>query len=563
LPARIVLSITSDIGIALANAWLDRGLTVAGTYRTESPALDELRGRGATLFPCDLSDRASVNTAVAALVKAVPNWDVLVVAPGTQEPVGAFVDCNFDEWEASISINFTAQLRAVHGLLPARRVTSERGPMVLMFAGGGTNNATKNYSAYTIAKIASIKMVELLDAEIGDTRFTILGPGWVKTKIHDATLAAGARAGANFERTKTMLASNDCVPIERVVECCDWMIDAPRAAIGGRNISLVYDCWDDPRLLRLLADEPDLYKLRRAGNDRMVRGAGLIEAGDPARVIGDILGALPTMTDRHAPATPLYTALQASVRNAAIALYGPGRRGPHPFGPFGKLEFPYRRMGAVDTLDLFGLDELILFAFYWANRGRYRCVADIGANIGLHSLLLARCGYRVRSYEPDPRHVAILKETLRVNGAAAVEIIAAAVSQQDGEAEFVRVLGNTTSSHLAGAKSNPYGELERFKVPLVAIAAIFGWADFAKIDAEGHEAAILTATTRAHWDKTDVMVEIGSPDNAKAAYEHLSRLGVGMFSQRHNWARIGCDADMPKSYRDGSLFISTKPAVPW
>src|SRR5437016_1885028 len=62
------------------------------------------------------------------------------------------------------------------------------------------------------------------------------------------------------------------------------------------------------------------------------------------------------------------------------------------FGPFGELTLPYRRMGAIDSIDLFGLDELIIFSFYWANRKRYRRTVDIGANIGVHSILMARCG---------------------------------------------------------------------------------------------------------------------------------------------------------------------------
>ena len=70
-------------------------------------------------------------------------------------------------------------------------------------------------------------------------------------------------------------------------------------------------------------------------------------------------------------------------------------------------------------------------------------------------------------------------------------MVQAAVSDQPGEAEFVRVLGNTTGSHLAGAKANPYGKLERFAVPLVPLADMTEWADLIKIDAEGHEANMI------------------------------------------------------------------------
>ena len=36
--------------------------------------------------------------------------------------------------------------------------------------------------------------------------------------------------------------------------------------------------------------------------------------------------------------------------------------------------------------------------------------------------------------------------------------------QEKGQLDFIRVLGNTTGSHIAGSKASPYGELEKFLV---------------------------------------------------------------------------------------------------
>jgi FkbM family methyltransferase len=239
-----------------------------------------------------------------------------------------------------------------------------------------------------------------------------------------------------------------------------------------------------------------------------------------------------------------------------------GGDGAADFGPFGPLAFPYERMGGIDSLDLFGLDELILFAFYLRNRGRYRQVADIGANLGLHSIVLARCGFAVRAFEPDPHHAALLGANLSRNGVA-VELRQAAVSDQDGEMEFVRVKGNTTGSHLAGAKANPYGELERFAVRVESAVSALQGCDFAKIDAEGHEPTILKALPADLWDSLEVMVEIGAPDNAAVVFEHLAGIQVGMFPQKRGWARARGVEDLPTSHREGSLFLSRRREGPW
>jgi len=265
---------------------------------------------------------------------------------------------------------------------------------------------------------------------------------------------------------------------------------------------------------------------------------------------------------QHVPGTPVYLQMKAAARAAVEKPFTGTDATPQPFGPFGQLALPYTRMGAIDSLDLFGLDELIIFAFYHANRGRYRQVIDIGANLGLHSIILGKCGFSVRAFEPDPRHFAILTANLKANAITTVEPIQAAVSTRDGQAEFVRVLGNTTGSHLAGAKDS-YGEKEVFPVTIRAIAPLFAWADLAKIDAEGHEKELLLAATREDFNHLDVMVEIGSAANAEAVFQHFSALGVGMFPQKLGWQRAKSAADLPTSHRDGSLFVTMKAAMPW
>jgi NAD(P)-dependent dehydrogenase (short-subunit alcohol dehydrogenase family) len=268
---RIILSISSDFGLALAGQWLASGHEIIGTYRSRSDDLDRIENQGATVIKCDLTDSPSVRSTCTALGDMAEGWDTMVIAPGLQDPIAMFSDCDFGQWASSLTVNFTAQMEVLHALLPLRAVTAEIVPSVILFAGGGTNSATVRYSAYTIAKIASIKMCELLDAEMPDTKFTIIGPGWVKTKIHEQTLTAGEMAGGEYERTQHKLSSDECVPMEQVVSCVDWVIGQSRDVVGGRNISLVYDDWGSDELNTLLQENTDMYKLRRNGNDVLVR----------------------------------------------------------------------------------------------------------------------------------------------------------------------------------------------------------------------------------------------------------------------------------------------------
>jgi FkbM family methyltransferase len=267
---------------------------------------------------------------------------------------------------------------------------------------------------------------------------------------------------------------------------------------------------------------------------------------------------------RHARDSDFYRFMDKVAKHAfreAQPEFEAGR--PVPLGEYGSLVLPYEKMGAIDSVDLFGLDELLMFAFYRRNRARYRKVVDVGANIGLHSILLSKCGFEVEAYEPDPVHYEKILRNLKLNGVASCQVLKAAVSERTGSMQFVRVLGNTTSSHLAGAKSNPYGELERFEVEVHDIKEIAARADLLKIDAEGHEAVILNALPAAAWKKVDAFVEIGTPENAKSVYEHLGSLKVNLFSQKRGWQRVENLGQMPASYKEGGVFMSTKDAMPW
>lgn len=276
----------------------------------------------------------------------------------------------------------------------------------------------------------------------------------------------------------------------------------------------------------------------------------------------DLFEVVAAYPERHCTNDPMWRIWRAAARSEAKRLFAQETPTDVPFGPFGEIALPFFRMGNIDSLDLFGMDELIIFAFYNVNRARYRKVVDFGANIGLHSIVLARAGFDVRSFEPDPIHFAQLRANLALNGVSS-ELHHAAISFEAGRQEFVRVLGNTTGSHLAGAKENPYGALERFSVDVEAATPHLAWANFAKIDIEGHEAALVTRLDPAIWLGTDAIMEVGTEQNAKAIFAHLAREPVKMFSQKTGWREVQRWEEMPTSHRDGSLFLTGAKEMPW
>ncbi len=231
------------------------------------------------------------------------------------------------------------------------------------------------------------------------------------------------------------------------------------------------------------------------------------------------------------------------------------------FGSFGKIHFPYVVMGRIDSLHLFGDTELMLFAMYQHNRSKWRRALDIGANLGLHSILMAKCGMSVKAFEPDFEHFAKLLENIRMNDVfTRVAPQMAAVHTMNGSHEFVRVLNNLTGNHLLGYKE-PYGPLESVVVPTVDARPLWDWAQFAKIDSEGNEAELCKTMTAKDMRHLQVVLEVRNTRNAGQIYRHFEKLDVPLWSQKTRWAKVESMKDMPQENRQGSVFIGHEG--PW
>jgi len=258
----VVIAASADIGAHLVEHFLQAGAEVVGTYRNPSPRVAELEEAGASLFPLDISSGEQVTAFAENLREMGYAWNVLISAVGLLDPIGPFFSNGFEEWEASVLTNSTAQLRVLHAIHALR----DRSGLskIIFFAGGGTNGTFDNYSSYCLGKLSLIKMTELLDSECPDLQISIIGTGWVNTKIHHQTLAAGNAAGINFNKTREFMESSEGgASLVDVAQCVEWCLAAPRIAVSGRNFSLVHDHWRDPRFIETLIANPGSYKLRR------------------------------------------------------------------------------------------------------------------------------------------------------------------------------------------------------------------------------------------------------------------------------------------------------------
>ncbi len=263
MPRRaIILGATADIGHDICSRLLSEGWSVVGLGRSRERIADLIETPDFHFVECDLSDSTSIKEAVAKASEFGPGWSLFVSSAGTMEPIGPFFQTDFDEWERSIIVNSTAQLRVLHGLWPCRRMGTSVD--VMLMAGGGTNSAFTNYSAYCVSKIALIKMCELIDDEVPDANIFIIGPGFVQTRIHDETIRAGEKAGDGLGKTLAFLETPG-TSLEDIYAHMMWCMAAGKDVVSGRNFSTVHDAWRNggSALKQALIGDANALRLRR------------------------------------------------------------------------------------------------------------------------------------------------------------------------------------------------------------------------------------------------------------------------------------------------------------
>jgi FkbM family methyltransferase len=131
-------------------------------------------------------------------------------------------------------------------------------------------------------------------------------------------------------------------------------------------------------------------------------------------------------------------------------------------------------------------------------------VLDVGANVGIYTLLAAKRGARVFAIEADPRNVKTLRHHVHLNGFDdLVTVFPVAVGDQEGTVTLFRAPGN--SGH-----SNLFDGIDPVQVPCRTIDSLgLPHIDVCKMDIEGNELRALKGmdTTIGHSPKMKMLIE--------------------------------------------------------
>jgi NAD(P)-dependent dehydrogenase (short-subunit alcohol dehydrogenase family) len=240
-------------------------------------ATSELRRQGATVagldlsgadIECDVRSQASVDGAVAEAIERLGGLDVLINNAGLGTPQSAALPPDEDAL-AVLDVNLLGPWRVTSAALPALRASHGR---VVNVASGLAHITVPFATAYTLSKRGVVAYSDTLRLEEADRiTVTTVYPGYIRTRIHERSTAAGVPL-------------EGAVPVERVEDAARALA---RAALGSpvRDLATTRQGEVGYKLARMiprgLLDKVTTGRMRRLARKGHFADAGL--AGDYAR----------------------------------------------------------------------------------------------------------------------------------------------------------------------------------------------------------------------------------------------------------------------------------------
>lgn len=166
---------------------------------------------------------------------------------------------------------------------------------------------------------------------------------------------------------------------------------------------------------------------------------------------------------------------------------------------------------------------------------------DIGANIGIYTLVLAGRFHTVLAFEPHPMTRRLLQLNVEINGLSNVVVSPYALSNETGYAVLREEVGNIGASTIDGSDCDKEGcRVEvREASPLVEEFLAGASISFIKLDVEGHELKVLQGLRRVLAEQTPVIAfEANRPSQSEDILALLRELGYVKFIAIDLWPAI-------------------------
>lgn len=230
--------------------------------------------------------------------------------------------------------------------------------------------------------------------------------------------------------------------------------------------------------------------------------------------------------------------------------------------PFNEIKFYNHKLGKYYVHEILLLEHELIQIYLYNKYRNFKKFADLGSNVGLHSLLASQIFNEVKSFEPESHTYGSLKKNVELNKLTNITLFNKAVSLSNTNLKFIKNYENPTSNHLdlsivSDEYNKNYQNLELIEVQCESIFNVLETSDILKIDIEGHEGMIFKNLDANKIKNKILFVEIHNDSNSKDIQDFYikNKRNLKCYLINKGIKTVTSVESFPKRASDGSIIF--------
>ena len=212
----------------------------------------------------DILDKKSLKKKIDKNKNFIKKANLIINAIGDQGQIGNFLKLDLKKFDKTFKINFFSQIFLLRNIY--KFIKKNKDTLIILFAGGGVTSVRRNFSSYSLSKIASVKLSEILSHEFNNKNIRInsISPGVIDSKM--TRLILGKKKFLDKKEIvklkKGILDSKKS--LNKVYDLINFLMSKKGKFVSGKIISSRWDAfenWKKKEIKKI--KNTDIFTLRR------------------------------------------------------------------------------------------------------------------------------------------------------------------------------------------------------------------------------------------------------------------------------------------------------------
>jgi NAD(P)-dependent dehydrogenase (short-subunit alcohol dehydrogenase family) len=176
----LITGISSGIGRALADAYLEEGYQVYGIGRTLPPSLD--KHPHFVFFPYDLKETFLLRATLKEFLQH-KSFDLVILNAGVLGEIESLSQTHLSQMKDVMEVNLWANKELIDTLAENAQVTQ-----IVGISSGASLHGSKGWGAYALSKCALNMLFRIYAQELPHIHFNTFAPGVIRTPMTEYIL---------------------------------------------------------------------------------------------------------------------------------------------------------------------------------------------------------------------------------------------------------------------------------------------------------------------------------------------------------------------------------------